>query len=205
MPSEFPMNDPQNIWKNQPTEAFKMSADQLRYKAQQSQTKARLAALLQIAIGIVLSVFFAWICARATNGLPRMGVGVLSLWGLYAAWQAYRCIWPGRLDPDATVSTSLEFYRSELEKRRDYVLHVWRRAGLTFCFLGLALIVVPVLIKSFTAPRLLLNVAPVLVLAALWVAIFIPMRKRNQRKLQLEIDGLTLFEKENQSGGNAVT
>jgi hypothetical protein len=59
--------------------------------------------------------------------------------------------------------------------------------------------VVPVLIKSFTAPRLLLNVAPVLVLAALWVAIFIPMRKRNQRKLQLEIDGLTLFEKENQS------
>ena len=27
----------------------------------------------------------------------------------------------------------------------------------------------------------------------------IPMRKPNQRKLQLEIDGLTLFEKENQS------
>ena len=158
MPDEFPMNDPQNVWQNQPTEAFKMSADQLRHKAQQSQTKARFAALFQIGMGIVFSVFFAWICARAHNGLPRMGVGVLSLWALYAAWQGYRCIWPGRLDPDATVSTSLEFYRSELEKRRDYILHVWRRAGLTFLFLGLALIVVPVLIKSFTAPRLLLNV-----------------------------------------------
>jgi NhaP-type Na+/H+ or K+/H+ antiporter len=176
-----------------------MSADQLRHKAQQSQRKARLEALLQITIGLVLSVFFAWTCAKAHDGLPRLGLGVLSLWGLYAAWQAYRCIWPGRLGPDATVSTSLEFYRGELEKRRDYSLHVWRRAGLTFCFLGLAMVVLPELIKSFAAPRLLLNVAPVLVLLALWVAIFIPMRKRNQRKLQLEIDGLRLFERENPS------
>ena len=32
MPSEFPMNDPRNVWQNQPTEAFKMSADQLRIR-----------------------------------------------------------------------------------------------------------------------------------------------------------------------------
>src|ERR1039458_3443638 len=41
MPSEFPMNDPRNIWQNQPTEPFKMSADELRRKAQQRQRKAR--------------------------------------------------------------------------------------------------------------------------------------------------------------------
>lgn len=199
MPSEFPMQDPQNIWKNQPTEAFKMSTDQLRFKAKQNQTKSRLEALLQIAIGIFLSIFFAWDCAKEHNGLGRLGLGILSLWGLYAAWQAYRGIWPGKLGPDATAITSLEFYRSELEKRRDFVMHVWRRAGLTYCFLGLALIVLPELIRSFAAPRLLLNVAPVLMLLVLWVAIFIPMRKRKQRNLQLEIDGLKLFERENPS------
>ena len=89
--------------------------------------------------------------------------------------------------------------QKELEKQRDYSIHVWRRAGLTFCFLGLAMIVVPELIHALAAPRLLLNVMPVLVLLAVWVAIFIPKRKRNLRKLQQEIDGLRLFERENPS------
>ena len=33
MPTEFPMNDPQAIWQNQPTERFKMKAEELRRQA----------------------------------------------------------------------------------------------------------------------------------------------------------------------------
>lgn len=199
MPSEFPINNPQNVWQHQPTEAYKMSVNELRHKAQQRHSRARFEALFQITIGLVLSAFFAWSFARAHQGFPRFGLGVLSLWGLFAAWQAYRWIWPDKLRPDETVNTSLQFYRNELEKRRDYSIHIWRRAGLTFCFLGLALIVVPEVIRAIAAPRLLLNVMPVLVLATIWVAVFIPRRKRNLRKLQQEIDGLRLFGQENHS------
>jgi hypothetical protein len=97
------------------------------------------------------------------------------------------------------VSTTLQSYRSELEKRRDYGRHIWRRAGLTFCFLGAALVLAPGLIKSIEDPRLLVNAAPVFVLLAIWLAVFFPMRRRNQQRLRQEIEELRVFEAENRA------
>jgi hypothetical protein len=199
MPDKFPMNDPQKIWQDQPTEAIKMSLDEIRRRAQKLQTKGRLAALSTIVIGLVLCVFFALSSARPQEVVGRVGWGMLSLWGLYAAYQAYKWIWPGRLAADATFSTSLDFYRSELERSRDYARHVWRRAGLTFCFAGLALVVIPGLIGALRNPRLLWNVVPLFVLLVTWFVVFFSMRRRNQRKLQREIDELKALEGENRS------
>lgn len=42
MPDKSTMNDPQTMWQNQPTEAFKMSIDQLRAKAQKRQRELAL-------------------------------------------------------------------------------------------------------------------------------------------------------------------
>jgi flagellar biogenesis protein FliO len=194
------MNDPRNIWKNQPTEAFKMSADELHRKAQQRQRKARFKAIYSIIAGLILFVFFAWIFARVHNEVvPRIGVGVMSLWGIYYAYQAYKWFWQGRLTPDATLNTTLQSYRSELEKRRDYGRHVWRRAGLTFGVLGVAMVIVPALIKSLDTPRLLLDLLPFFVLLAIWLAVFLRLRKRNRGKLQQEIEELRVFERENRS------
>jgi len=61
------------------------------------------------------------------------------------------------------------------------------------------MVIVPGLIKSLEAARLLVNWVPVFLLLAIWLAIFIPMRKRNQRKLQQEIEELRVFEGENRS------
>ena len=199
MPGEFPINDPRNIWQGQSTEAFKMSADQLRRKAQQRERKSRFEAAYSIIIGLILFVFFARTFAGAHELAPRIGFGVLSLWGIYFAYQACKRIWQGRLAPDATLNTTLQSYRSELEKRRDYAQHIWRKAGLTFCFLGMALVIAPALIKSLDAPRLLVNVAPFFALLAIWCAVFFPMRRRNRRKLQQEIEELRVFERENRA------
>ena len=84
MPSEFPMNDPQNIWKNQPTEPFTMSANELCRKAQQHERKARFEALYSIIAGLILFVFFAWRFVQPYEAVPRMGVGLLSLWRSFA-------------------------------------------------------------------------------------------------------------------------
>ena len=200
MPSEFPMNDPRNIWKNQTTEAFKMSADELHRKSQQRQRKDRFVAVYSIISGLILFVFFAWTFARVHNEVvPRIGVGVMSLWGIYYAYQAYKWFWQERLAPDAALNTTVQSYRSELEKRRDYGRHIWRRLGLPFLFLGLAMVIVPGLIKSLDAPRLLLSFVPFFVLFAIWCAIYFPRRKRGQQKLQQEIDELRVFERENRS------
>src|SRR5579864_3422435 len=67
-------------------------------------------------------------------------------------------------------------------------MHLWRRAGLTFCFVGLALMVLPVVIAALSNPRLLLNVVPFFVLLAIWFVAFFLMRKLQQGQLQHEID-----------------
>jgi len=198
MPSKFPMHDPQNIWQSQTTEPFKMSTTQLRLRAQQNQKKARLKAQFSIVIGLVLFVLFARTFAKGGDVVPRMGLGLISLWCLYFAYQAYRWIWPGRLAPDAPLNATIKSYRSALEKRRDYARHIWRKSGLTFCFLGLALVVVPGLIQSIDHPGLLTNFVPIFVLLTLWFVAFFFISRRDRRKLQREIGELRAFETENQ-------
>lgn len=171
-----------------------MSAVELKHKAQKRETKAKISAVFSIILGFVLCAFFARTAATAHDPIPRIGLCIISLWCLYFAYQAYKWVWPSHLEPDATLATTLRSYRSELEKRRDYARHIWRRAGLTFCFLGLAMVVVPGVIQSFGSPRMLLNFAPVLVLCAAWLLMFLRLRKRNERQLRQEIDELALYE-----------
>ena len=172
-----------------------MSADEMRLRARRFQTKARFQVVYSITAGLSICVFFAWNSVKFHEVLSRVGFGLLSVWGLYAAYQAYKWIWPGNLPPDAPVSTSIEFYRSELERRRDYRLHVWRRLGLTFCFLGLALALAPAFIASRDNPRILLNGLPFFVLLAIWFVAFFFGKKRGRNKLQQEIDELRTFER----------
>lgn len=199
MANEFPTNDPRNVWQNQPTEAFKMSAEQLRLKAQQRQSKARFEAITQITIGLVLCIFFARAIPATRELVSRLGFVVLSVWSLYLAYQAYRWIWPGRVKQQAAASVTVESYRAELEKRRDYALNIWQRAGLTFCFLGIALVLGPTVVRSLAVPRLLWNVVPVLVLLIIWLAVFFPTRRRRQQKLRREIEELKGLERESRS------
>ena len=195
MPDEFHLHDPKKVWQEQPTEPIKMSLDEIRRRAQRLQTISRLKVLAAIVIGLFLCAAFARMAAMVGDLIPRIGWGMMSLWGLYGAYAAYKWIWPGRLTADATLSATLEFYRSELERKRDYERHIWRRSGVPFCFAGLALAIIPELIPALQTPRLLLNAVPFFTLLALWFVLFFYLRKRNRLKLQREIDELNALEK----------
>lgn len=196
MPSDFPMKDPQEIWQNQPTEPLKMSASDLRRKALVRQSKARLEALSTIIIGIILCVVFAWSFARAHAMLARMGWGLLSLCMIYAAYHAYKWIWPQSLPEEAPISTCLEFYRRELERRRDYP-HRWWRSGLPLLLL-LGMVMAGVGTGARNAPpHPFLNALPFLLVLAIWAVAFLFMRKKLGREnLQQEIEELRAFERE---------
>ncbi len=174
-----------------------MSAEQLRSKARRKQNKARFEAAYSIVLGMLLFGLFAWKFTHGRELVARIGWGVLSLWCIYFAGQAYRWIWQQRLAPDATLKTTLESYRSQLEKQRDYGRNIWSRAGLNWCVLGMALVAVPALVRAIQTPRLFMNVLPLFVLFILWLALFFPMRKRRRQKLQQEIEELRGFESGN--------
>jgi hypothetical protein len=199
MPSDFPMKDPQNIWQKQPTEPMKMSLTDLRRKALERQSKARFEALIPIITGILLSMVFAWSFARAHEMLARMGWGLLSLCMIYAAYHAYNWIWPRNLPEEAPIHTCIEFYRRELERKRDYNWRWWR-SGLPF-LLSLGMVMAAVGTGARNAPpHSLLNVVPFFVLLAIWAVAFLLMRKKlGQENLQQEIEELRRFETENRS------
>ncbi len=172
-----------------------MTVDEIRRKAQKHHTIARFKALSGMTFGILLCFCFAWTFARVHDVVQRLGWGLLCLWGIYYSYQVYKWFWPGKLTPDAEVNTSLEFYRNELERRRDYDRHLWLRSGLAFCFLGLVIVLVPPLIKSLGSPRLLLNFVPFSVLLIVWFATFLHTRRRTRQKLEQEIEQLRSLEK----------
>jgi uncharacterized integral membrane protein len=191
MPDEFPMNDPRKIWQGQPKETTQMSLDEIHRKVQRLQKSGRIGAIAGIVLGVAMSVVFAITCWKVPYAVTRTGWATLSVWCLYFAFQAYKLTWPGSLAPDANWSTSVEFYRRELERKRDYTRHIWIRSGLWLCFLGLALIVVAPMVLFIRTPRLLLNAVPFFALLAIWLVSFFAIRKRSQAKLQLEIDELS--------------
>jgi hypothetical protein len=211
MPNKSTMNDPKSIWQNQPTEAFKMSADQLRLRAQELQRKTRFEVLRGLVIGVVLCIilgreFFTapqeivarWGLGPLSFWSIRIGFAVLCLWSLYAPYKEYQWLWPARLASDANLNTTLQVYRSGLENRlRTRQGFAWRLAK--YAFLGMALVMVPVLIKviALANPRLLLDVVPFVVLAMAWAIMFY-MRHRSRQQLQQEIEQLRAFEKEYQ-------
>ena len=199
MPSESPMNDPKSVWQNQPTEPFKMSTSDLRRKVQRGRLKARLEALYSITVGFLLALGFGLAITRTQELVSRVGWGLLSVWSIYFAYVTYRWILPGRLEGDAALNTTIQSYRSELEKRREFGRRIWRNSGLPFCFLGMALVMAPGLIASIENPRLLVKAVPVFALLAVWLAMFFPLRRRKQQKLQQEIEELRGFEAENRS------
>jgi ABC-type Fe3+-siderophore transport system permease subunit len=175
-----------------------MSADVLRHRALQRQAKARLEAYFSVIIGLVLSIFFAWTFTRAHTVLARMGWALLSLWGIYAAYHAYKWVWPQNLPEDAPVSTCLKFYRRELEKRRDYLRHRWWRL-LPFLLLGMAMVIVGTGAQA-APPNPLLAALPFFLVLAIWaVAFFVMKKKLGRENLRQEIEELRAFETENRS------
>jgi hypothetical protein len=204
MPSEFPENElpvknPKNIWQHQPTEAFKMSADQLRLKAEERRNSARFEAIKSITAGLVVFGFFAFAVSQVHELIPRIGYAVISIWGIYYAYQGYKSFWRKQAAPDATLNATLQSYRRELERQRDYARHIWRRAGLPFCLLGAVLVILPQVIQSIHAPRVIEPLLPLFVLFVVWLTVFFFVRKRRQQRLQQEIAQLRQFESENRS------
>lgn len=200
MPNDFLMKDPQQVWQDQPTEALKMSASDLRRKAVGRQSKARFEALSTITIGIVLCLVFAWSFARGNNMLSRIGWGLLSLCGIYIAYHGYRWIWPGNLPEEAPIGTCLEFYRRALERKRDYQNRWWRSGLPLLLLLGMVMGGLGAGARNATPqnPPLnpWLNALPFVLVLAVWAVAFLVMRKKLGGDLQQEIDELRAFERE---------
>jgi len=97
---------------------------------------------------------------------------------------------------DAPLSTGLQFYRREVERRRAYYGRVllWSFGPVLMAIAALILSAVKAgILNRGTFPKAM----PFLTLTVVWMAAYLVIRMREQRKLQREIDELNEIERAN--------
>jgi hypothetical protein len=152
--------DPRTIWRDQPDEIG--------------------AALLFVGV-------MAWRFAPTHNRLQELGFAAVIAWVVISFYRFRHRIWrrdPSRLD--AVVATGLEYYRRELERRRDHLRNAWLWHGPLF--LACVILIAILIERAFPGSERLRNVLPLVVLLAVWTGFGFRRRRRQAKELQREID-----------------
>src|SRR5438309_307802 len=111
-------NDPKTIWQNQTVEPSAMTLETIRRKASALHAKTSRELLGSIAAPLGVAVFSGLGAAIFHDPLQRAVFALALAWALAGQFFLHRGMWSATLPGDAALTTGLEFYRREIERRR---------------------------------------------------------------------------------------
>jgi hypothetical protein len=188
-------SDPKSVWKNQLTEPFKMTPRVIHRKTQRLHTKTRRELLNSI--GVSLSVVGLSIFGiTRIHGAAMFALFVLTIgWTLVAQYFVYRGSVANSEPSDASLDTSLQSYRREVERQLSLSSRflLW-----SFGPIMLAFGVIGALLFAIVGPHgFLRNAIPYLTLLGISFIGVVFIRIQQQHDLQREIDELKEIERSN--------
>jgi hypothetical protein len=113
------------IWLCQPVEELQMSAEQIRKRAGKFERKILWRNVREYVAAFIAAVLFASFFVKSHDVVFRTACGMMILGLGYAAWQLHRKGSAKRVSEEMGTASSLQFYRSELERQRDLAASVW--------------------------------------------------------------------------------
>jgi hypothetical protein len=176
------------IWRDQPEEEPTVNLEEIvNRRTEELRSSTRSEILMSIGAALLFVGVVAWRLGPAHGGLQEVGFAAVIAWAVISLYWFRRRIWrrnPAR--PDAIAATGLEYYRKELEQRRDHLRNAWIWHGplLLACMVLVAIWMG----KTFPAFRRLRDVLPLVVLLVVWTGFGLTRRYRLARELQREID-----------------
>lgn len=181
------MNEPdpniQRLWQGQPREEQVMSIDEVRSSAERFEKKVRRWGAGTGSLFVVILVVEAWQVWR-TPELPERVGDLLTMAALVYSAYLFRPYMATQAMPSGLgLTSSVDFYRTQLARQRDLASHPWRWLVLFMPGVGLSLF----------GDALSRPVAQTAAIAAIGVALFLWaawVNGRTARKLQREIDEL---------------
>jgi hypothetical protein len=182
--------DPAALWKAQPEEKLAVNLEQImNRRTEELYSSTRSEILMSIGAALLFVGVTALRLAPARDQLLELGCAAVIAWVLISLYRFRGRIWrrePAR--PDAVAATGLDYYRKELQQRRDHLRNAWLWHGPLFlaCLILIGLWTG----KAFVGFGRLENVLPLVVLLAVWTGYGIRRRLRQARELQREIDQL---------------
>lgn len=179
--------DPGAIWKNQPEEGRAVNLEQIvkrRTEGFDSSTRSEI--LMSIGAALLFTGIMAWRLTPARDRMLQVGFGAAIVWAALSVYRFRRRIWQRAARPDAIAATGLDYYRKELEQRRDHLRRAWLWHGPLFlaCMVLIAILTG----STFSGYQPLRNVLPLVILLAAWTGFGFWRRRGQAKELQREID-----------------
>jgi|GEM_PF-6024548 len=174
------------LWQGQETETKPMSVEAIRARADAYRSRIHRYYLVASVIWAAETVFFAYAAWTARNDTIRAG-DLLMIPALgWMIWRS-RDRWPNAM-PDASASGAVlvEFHRREL-MRQTFRASTF---SVTLAPMLFAVGVMMVGMHSPEDPQTLLQWMPIIALTVLWVVALVWLVRRQQRKLQREIEAV---------------
>jgi hypothetical protein len=188
MPDRTSGKDPGAIWRNQPQEKIEVRLEKIvNRRTRELKSSSRSESLASIGAALLFVVVMVWRFPPAQNRILELGLAAVVVWIVISLYRFRHRIWPRNPSPlDTVAATGLEYYRQELEQRRDHLRNSWLWHGP----LSLACIVLIANFAGQAFPDLARwrNVLPLVVLLVVWIAVGLGLRRRQARELQREID-----------------
>jgi len=180
-------NDPGTVWRDQPEEEHPVNLEQiLSRRSEGLHASTRSEILTSIGAAALLAGISAWRLAPAHDRLLESGLGAVIVWVAVTVVVFRRRMAPGDPPQPDRAASGAEYYRRELERRRDHLRNEWLWHGpllLACIMLGATL-----LGRSSAGFDRLQNALPLLILLVVWAGYGYRRRRLQASELQREID-----------------
>ncbi len=201
MRDDSPENHLKTTWQRQPTEPSAMTWEQIRQKTQELRAETRGALLRGMMVSLLVVAISGYGIVLGVGSVLRAVFALAVLWSAAGQYFVNRRMWSPALPQDAALSTSLESYRREVERRRSLSgrFLLW---SLGPVLLAIATLIGLILSLGMTQRGMLLQgtllkMTPFLAVVVIWLVSVFVIRMRDQRELQREIDLLQDIERQN--------
>jgi len=186
MPEQTRGKDAGAIWRDQPEEGLAVNLEQIvKRLTEELSSSTRSEIVMSMGAALLFVGVMGWRFAPAYERLQEFGFAVVIVWVVISLYLYKRRIWgPGSSRLDAAAVNCLEYYRKELEHRRDHLRNPWLWHGPLFLA---CMILIAILIRG-NAFQPLRNVLPLVVLLAVWTGFGVWRRYRQAKELQRAID-----------------
>jgi hypothetical protein len=190
MPEEPKEKDLGAVWRDQPEEKHAVNLEQFtNRRTRELYSRTRSEIMMSIGAALLFVAVMAWRFASDEDRLQQLGFLAVIVWVLISLYWFRDLIWHKASARDALAATSLEYYRKELERRRDHLRNAWLWHGPLF----LAGIIFVATVIGKAVPGRFREVVPVFLLLAVWTGFGVRRRLRHAKEIQREINDIGLM------------
>jgi hypothetical protein len=187
--------DPGALWRSQPGEEVQVNIDRIvKRRARELYSKTRAEIITSVSAPILFIAVVAWRFGFQNDRVVQWGFALIVTWIVISLYSMRRRIRRrSEPSPDALAAASMDYYRLQLQERRQHLRSLWLWHGPMF--LACVVFLGAVLGRVWPIYQRMVNVLPFAALLVVWSVLNLWQRRRQARELERELEELDAFRR----------